>query len=69
MRATPVSEPRTLRINTRSTMAPKSGAMMNSTAMRANGAAQCMSTRSFQYRNASSMPMAPWAKLKMPEVV
>ena len=69
IRATPVSEPRTLRISTRSTIAPNSGARMNSTAMSANGAGQCMCTRSCQYRKARSMPMAPWAKLKIPDVV
>ena len=64
-----MSEPRTFRIKTRSIAAPNSGARMNSTAIRANGAGQCMCTRSCQYRKAMSMPMAPWAKLKMPDVV
>ena len=54
---------------TRSTTAPNSGAITRSTAARAIGAGHPRSYRSFQYTNAANMPVAPWAKLKMPEVV
>ena len=43
--------------------------MMNSTRIRARGAGQPQPHRTCQYMNAASMAMAPWAKLKMPEVV
>ncbi len=49
--------------------APNSGAMTQSITRRAKGAGQPHSTRRRQYMKAASIPNAPWAKLKMPEVV
>ena len=51
------------------TSAPNAGASTTSTTTTASGAGQPHPTRSCQYVNAASMPMAPWAKLKMPDVV
>lgn len=43
--------------------------MTKSTTARASGAGMSRFTCSSQYENAASIPMAPWAKLKTPEVV
>ena len=58
------------RISTRSMAAPNNGAKMNTVMSSANGSwALPQSTFSCQYTNALNMPIAPWAKLKMPDVV
>ena len=56
---------------TTSMKTPSSGAATKSTMNRASGAGMphASGERSCQYRNAPSMPIAPWAKLKMPVVV
>ena len=54
---------------TRSMVAPNSGATRQSMTRSEMGAGQPHSTRSCQYMKAASIPNAPWAKLKMPEVV
>ena len=56
-------------MSTRSMSAPTSGASTRSTTIRAMGAGQWWFTRSSQYTNAITIPTAPWAKLKMPDVV
>ena len=48
---------------------PMIGARMNSTASTAGACAQPFCAVSSQYENAAIMPMAPWAKLKMPDVM
>ena len=54
---------------TRSMSTPRAGAATSSTPARASGMGQPQATCSCQYANAPSIPMAPWAKLKMPVVV
>ena len=49
--------------------APSAGAATRIVRMRAIGAGTPRLTRSSQYTNAMNIPMAPWAKLKMPDVV
>ena len=58
-----------LRISTRSINAPMSGAATNTVSIRATKVWIPQSTRNCQKTYARNMPMAPWAKLKMPEVV
>ena len=53
----------------RSSKAPSSGAITKIVAINAIGAGTPRLTRSSQYTNAMNMPMAPWAKLKIPDVV
>ena len=48
IRDVPVSDPRMLRISTRSMTAPNNGASTNSTMMMASGAGQCHATVSCQ---------------------
>ena len=60
--------PRSPRIRTRSISAPSRGASTITTTKSASGAGQCWWTRSCQYMNAISIPIAPWAMLKMPDV-
>ena len=49
--------------------APSAGAITRIVRNSAIGAGMPRLTRSSQYTNAMNIPMAPWAKLKMPEVV
>ena len=49
--------------------APSSGAATSSTNARLTGAGQPQSNRTCQYRNAISIPTAPWAMLNTPDVV
>ncbi len=57
------------RMSTRSISAPISGANTKRTRTRATGVGRPWFTDSSQYMKAATMPMAPWAKLKIPEVV
>jgi len=57
------------RMRTRSMSAPSAGAITRIVRNSAIGAGMPRLTRSSQYTNAMNIPMAPWAKLKMPEVV
>ena len=56
-------------MSTRSRATPMSGAMTSRQTPMAQGPAQCSCTRSCQYTNAMSIPIAPWAKLNTPLVV
>ena len=56
-------------MSTRSISAPINGAKTNRTTTSATGVGQPWLTESSQYMNAATMPMAPWAKLKIPDVV
>ena len=62
-------EPVSRRMSTRSMPAPNKGAMTKMQRISESGAGTPQSTRNCQYTNAMNMPMAPWAKLKMPDVV
>jgi hypothetical protein len=68
-RVTPVGASVSLRIKTRSVTAPKRGATTNRTSGRASSTGQWWWTVSSQYKKAINMPTAPWAKLKIPDVV
>ncbi len=57
------------RMRTRSMSAPSSGASTRIVRNSEIGAGMPRLTRSSQYTNAMNIPMAPWAKLKMPDVV
>src|SRR3954451_17032621 len=57
--------PSSPRMITRSSNIPNSGASTSSTNATASTTGQCHLTVSCQYTNAASMPVAPWAKLKM----
>ena len=57
------------RMSVRSINAPMSGAATNTVSSRAMNVWMPQSTRSCQKTYARNMPIAPWAKLKMPEVV
>ena len=52
----------------RSIARPSSGASTNSTMISASGHGTPHPAETCQYVNAMNMPMAPWAKLKMPDV-
>ena len=56
------------RMTTTYSNSPSSGATTNRMNARARGTGQPWSTRTSQYANAQNIPMAPWAKLKMPDV-
>ena len=56
-------------MSTRSTSAPNSGANTSTEMSSAGIVGTPQSTFSCQYTNAPNMPIAPWAKLKMPDVV
>ena len=56
-------------MSTRSISAPISGANTKRTRTRASGVGKPWFTDSSQYMKAATMPIAPWAKLKMPDVV
>ncbi len=56
-------------MNTRSTSAPNSGAITPITRISDSQTGTPHDTWICQYMNAASIPKAPWAKLKMPEVV
>jgi hypothetical protein len=64
----PAGAPRKLRM-IRSRTRPIRGATTRSTMTRAIGTGTSISTLSCQYRNAATIPTAPWAKLKTPVVV
>jgi hypothetical protein len=66
---TPVGLPARGRISTFSMTIPKSGANTASTSSSDGHVPQPQSTFACQYRNAATIPMAPWAKLKTPDVV
>ena len=49
--------------------APNSGVTISTAMMKAAQAGHPKCTSNCQYRKAPIMPMAPWPKLKIPEVV
>ncbi len=57
------------RMITRSTVAPNSGPMTNTTNRTAGSTGTPHPAWTCQYMNAAIIEKAPWAKLKMPEVV
>jgi hypothetical protein len=68
-RDVPVARPARLRMSTRSISAPMSGANTHTTMKIASGAGHPWLKRNSQYTNAMNIPMPPWAKLKIPDVV